>query len=105
MSYFYLFIFSPMVNFHVNCFLCVKNYMDFLSNECCDLVLLHILCALFSFILVGSKIIELSGIELQKLRINLQKVQQQNLLLAQANSQMLAVPFLLLSDYIFLSYT
>ncbi|KAH9704033.1 SHUGOSHIN 2 [Citrus sinensis] len=36
------------------------------------------------------KIIELSGIELQKLRINLQKVQQQNLLLAQANSQMLA---------------
>ncbi|KAL5735060.1 hypothetical protein ACOSP7_032921 [Xanthoceras sorbifolium] len=37
-----------------------------------------------------NKIIELSGIELQKLRINLQKVQQQNLQLAQANSQMLA---------------
>ncbi|KAH7547834.1 hypothetical protein JRO89_XS14G0022800 [Xanthoceras sorbifolium] len=35
-----------------------------------------------------NKIIELSGIELQKLRINLQKVQQQNLQLAQANSQM-----------------
>lgn len=37
-----------------------------------------------------TKIIELSGIEIQKLRINLQKVQHQNLQLAQANSQMLA---------------
>ncbi|CAK9185498.1 unnamed protein product [Ilex paraguariensis] len=35
-----------------------------------------------------NKIVELSGIELQKLRINLQKVQQQNLQLAQSNSQM-----------------
>ncbi|KAB1219011.1 Shugoshin-1 [Morella rubra] len=38
-----------------------------------------------------TKIIELSGIEIQKLRINLQKVQHQNLQLAQANSQMLAL--------------
>ncbi|XVE99218.1 hypothetical protein REPUB_Repub03eG0178500 [Reevesia pubescens] len=44
----------------------------------------------FFLILADSKVIELSGIELQKLRINLEKFQQQNLLLAQANSQMLA---------------
>lgn len=37
-----------------------------------------------------NKVVELSGIELQKMRINLQKMQQQNLQLAQANSQMLA---------------
>ena len=42
---------------------------------------------------VISKIIEVTGIELQKLRISLQKLQQQNLQLAQANSQMLAVCF------------
>ncbi|THG14940.1 hypothetical protein TEA_018949 [Camellia sinensis var. sinensis] len=39
--------------------------------------------------LVNSKIIEFSGIELQKLRINFQKMRQQNLQLAQSNSQML----------------
>ncbi|XP_057471172.1 SHUGOSHIN 1-like [Actinidia eriantha] len=43
----------------------------------------------FSLTLVDSKIIELSGIEFQKLRINLQKMQQQNSQLAQANNQML----------------
>ncbi|XP_043699161.1 SHUGOSHIN 2-like isoform X2 [Telopea speciosissima] len=37
-----------------------------------------------------NKIIELSGVELQKLRMNLQKLQQQNWHLAQTNSQMLA---------------
>lgn len=42
---------------------------------------------------VTSKIIEVTGIELQKMRISLQKLQQQNLQLAQANSQMLAVCF------------
>ncbi|KAL7215206.1 hypothetical protein ACSBR1_027382 [Camellia fascicularis] len=36
-----------------------------------------------------NKIIEFSGIELQKLRINFQKIRQQNLQLAQSNSQML----------------
>jgi translation initiation factor RLI1 len=50
--------------------------------------------------LVDSKVIELSGMELQKLRINLQKMQQQNFQLAQANSQMLAVPsHLLITSY------
>ncbi|CAL5404338.1 unnamed protein product [Camellia sinensis] len=39
--------------------------------------------------LVNSKIIEFSGIELQKLRINFQKMRQQNFQLAQSNSQML----------------
>ncbi|VVA31875.1 PREDICTED: shugoshin-1, partial [Prunus dulcis] len=38
----------------------------------------------------SSKIVELSGAELQKLRISLQKLQQQNLNLAQSNSRMLA---------------
>lgn len=51
-----------------------------------------VLAFLLSLVLVDSKIIELSGIELQKLRINLQKTKQQNFQLAQANNQMLAVP-------------
>lgn len=38
-----------------------------------------------------SKIIELSGAELQKMRVSLQKLQLQNWNLAQSNSQMLAV--------------
>ncbi|XP_023636592.1 SHUGOSHIN 2 [Capsella rubella] len=37
-----------------------------------------------------NKIVELSGIEFQKMRINLRSVQEKNLQLAQANSQMLA---------------
>ncbi|KAJ0243935.1 SHUGOSHIN 2 [Hirschfeldia incana] len=37
-----------------------------------------------------NKIIELSGVEIQKLRINLRNVQEKNLQLAQANSHMLA---------------
>lgn len=45
---------------------------------------------------VTSKIIEVTGIELQKLRISLLKLQEQNLQLAQANSQMSAVRFLYL---------
>ncbi|KAH9768577.1 SHUGOSHIN 2 [Citrus sinensis] len=57
-----------------------SDYIDKLHKEAADLEVK----------LWSGKIIELSGIELQKLRINLQKVQQQNLLLAQANSQMLA---------------
>ena len=58
-----------------------------------------VLAFLLSLALVDSKIIEFSGIELQKLRINLQKMQQQNLQLAQANSQMLAVPILLIINF------
>lgn len=45
----------------------------------------------FFLTLVNSKIIELSAIKLQKLRVNYQQLQQQNLQLAQTNSQMLAV--------------
>ena len=57
------------------------------------MVLGFLLCAFWlSLMLVDSKTIELSGKELQRLRLNLQKVQKQNLQLAQANSQMLAVP-------------
>ncbi|RVW39025.1 SHUGOSHIN 2 [Vitis vinifera] len=47
-------------------------------------------CVLHVGMKVSCKIIEVTGIELQKLRISLQKLQQQNLQLAQANSQMLA---------------
>ena len=39
----------------------------------------------------NSRIIEISGNELEKLRTNFQKLQQQNMQLAQANCQMLAV--------------
>ena len=42
--------------------------------------------------------IELNGIELQKLRINLQKMQMQNWNLAQANSVMIAVSFFSISS-------
>ena len=45
----------------------------------------------FFFLILNSKIIELSGTELQNLRICLQKLQLQNWNLAQSNSQMLAV--------------
>ncbi|KAL0648743.1 hypothetical protein Bca4012_047034 [Brassica carinata] len=43
------------------------------------------------FTFIFCKIIELSGVEIQKLRINLRNVQEKNLHLAQANSHMLAV--------------
>ncbi|XP_034928690.1 uncharacterized protein [Populus alba] len=46
--------------------------------------------ALTKLVADRNKIIELSAIELQKLRVNYQQLQQQNLQLAQANSQMLA---------------
>ncbi|KAJ4829833.1 hypothetical protein Tsubulata_016546 [Turnera subulata] len=46
--------------------------------------------ALVKLVADRNKIIELSAVELQRLRVNYQKLQQQNLQLAQANSQMLA---------------
>ncbi|XWS56379.1 hypothetical protein CRYUN_Cryun09bG0080800 [Craigia yunnanensis] len=58
-----------------------KVYIDKLQQE--NMTLMKVLAD-------RNKVIELSGIELQKLKINLEKFQQQNLLLAQANSQMLA---------------
>uniref|UniRef100_A0A7N2MD82 Shugoshin C-terminal domain-containing protein n=1 Tax=Quercus lobata TaxID=97700 RepID=A0A7N2MD82_QUELO len=64
--------------------LTTKEYIEKLQRE--NLTLMKILAD-------RNKTIELSGMELQKLRLNLQKVQQQNLQLAQANSQMLATVF------------
>ncbi|KAA8534455.1 hypothetical protein F0562_031972 [Nyssa sinensis] len=58
-----------------------KEYIDQLQKEN---------MALKKLLTDRNKIIELSGVELRKMRVNLQKVQQQNLQLAQANSQMLA---------------
>lgn len=58
-----------------------KDYIDKLQQE--NMLLMKVLAE-------RNKVIELSGIKLQKLRINLEKFQQQNLQLAQANSQMLA---------------
>ncbi|KAK6271056.1 hypothetical protein POUND7_008154, partial [Theobroma cacao] len=58
-----------------------KDYIDKLQKE--NMMLMKVLAD-------RNKVMELSGIELQKLRTNLEKFQQQNLLLAQANSQMLA---------------
>ncbi|XVE75448.1 hypothetical protein DITRI_Ditri12bG0094600 [Diplodiscus trichospermus] len=57
-----------------------KNCIDKLQQE--NMTLMKVLAE-------RNKVIELSGIELQKLRINLEKFQQQNLVLAQANSQIL----------------
>ncbi|GAV67650.1 Shugoshin_C domain-containing protein [Cephalotus follicularis] len=65
-----------------NISLATKEYIDKLRKVCI------MRCQIF--LSISCKIIELSGIELQKLRINLQKVQQQNLQFAQANAQMLA---------------
>ncbi|KAF8395283.1 hypothetical protein HHK36_019226 [Tetracentron sinense] len=58
-----------------------KEHVDQLHKE--NLALMRLLAD-------RNKIIELSGLELQKLRINFQKLQQQNLHLSQSNSQMLA---------------
>ncbi|KAK9064068.1 hypothetical protein SSX86_017940 [Deinandra increscens subsp. villosa] len=46
--------------------------------------------ALMKHLADKNKVIELSGIEIQKLRVTLEKVKQQNLQLAQSNCQMLA---------------
>ncbi|XP_027085073.1 shugoshin-1-like [Coffea eugenioides] len=58
-----------------------KEYIDHLAKEN---------MALVKLIQDKNKAIELNGIELQKLRINLQKMQMQNWNLAQANSVMIA---------------
>ncbi|GMI90366.1 SHUGOSHIN 2 [Hibiscus trionum] len=58
-----------------------KDYIAKLQQE--NMMLMKVLAD-------RNKVIELSAIELQKLRINLEKFQQQNLQLAQANSQMLS---------------
>ncbi|KAI5648552.1 hypothetical protein M9H77_34557 [Catharanthus roseus] len=58
-----------------------KEYIEQLKKE--NLALLKILAE-------RNKIIEVTGIELQKMRVNIQKLQQQNLQLAQSNNQMLA---------------
>ncbi|KAL7215204.1 hypothetical protein ACSBR1_027382 [Camellia fascicularis] len=57
-----------------------KEYIEHLKKE--NMMLMKLLAD-------RNKIIEFSGIELQKLRINFQKIRQQNLQLAQSNSQML----------------
>ncbi|GMN52876.1 hypothetical protein TIFTF001_022017 [Ficus carica] len=58
-----------------------KEYVERLQKENAELAKL---------LADRNKLIELSMVELRKLRVNLQKVQQQNVQLAQANSQMLA---------------
>ncbi|XP_074366300.1 SHUGOSHIN 2 isoform X1 [Apium graveolens] len=58
-----------------------KEYIEKLKKE--NMTLMKLLAD-------RNKIIELSGIELHKLRVSVQKLQQQNLQLAQSNSQMLA---------------
>ncbi|KAK9691182.1 hypothetical protein RND81_09G181600 [Saponaria officinalis] len=58
-----------------------KNYVQQLLKENAVMVKL---------IQEKDKIIELNGVELQKLRVTLQRMQMQNLQLAQSNSQMLA---------------
>lgn len=58
-----------------------KEHIDHLAKEN---------MALVKLIQDKNKVIELNGIELQKLRINLQKMQMQNWNLAQANSVMIA---------------
>lgn len=61
--------------------LSAEDYIDQLLKEN---------AALMKLLAERQKIIELSGVELQKLRTNYQKLQLQNWNLAQSNSQMLA---------------
>ncbi|KAL3523512.1 hypothetical protein ACH5RR_016346 [Cinchona calisaya] len=58
-----------------------KEYIDQLQNEN---------MALMKIVAERNKLIEVTEIELKKLRVNLRKMQQQNLELAQSNSKMLA---------------
>ncbi|XP_075080921.1 SHUGOSHIN 2-like isoform X4 [Nicotiana tabacum] len=58
-----------------------KEYIEMIQKE--NLVLMKILAE-------RNKIIEITGVEIEKLRTNVQKMQQQNKQLAQANSKMLA---------------
>ncbi|XP_027162460.1 SHUGOSHIN 1 [Coffea eugenioides] len=57
-----------------------KEYVDQLQKEN---------MALMKIVAERNKLIEVTGIELQKLKVNMQKMQIQNLQLAQSNSQML----------------
>ncbi|PHU18646.1 hypothetical protein BC332_14341 [Capsicum chinense] len=61
--------------------ICSKEFVDKVQKEN---------AALVKIITEKKKIIELAGAEIQKMRINLQKMQQRNHELAQSNSQMLA---------------
>ncbi|KAM3268511.1 shugoshin-1 [Capsicum chacoense] len=61
--------------------ICSKEFVDKVQKEN---------AALVKIITEKNKIIELAGAEIQKMRINLQKMQQRNHELAQSNSQMLA---------------
>ncbi|XP_057476057.1 SHUGOSHIN 1-like isoform X2 [Actinidia eriantha] len=84
----------------------IKEYIDQLQKVYLSLFLEFLWCSSFSvralfesfmqenmtlmkLLADRNKIVELSGIELKKLRVGLQKMQQQNLQLAQTNSQML----------------
>ncbi|CAN4115038.1 unnamed protein product [Withania somnifera] len=49
--------------------------------------------ALKKMLVERNKIVEITGVELEKLKIYVRKIQQQNQQLAQANSKMLAVCF------------
>lgn len=60
---------------------CSKEYIERIQKE--NLALTKMLAE-------RNKIIEITGVEIQKLKINARKMQQQNQLLAQANSKMLA---------------
>lgn len=76
------------------------NLLEIKSTLHCFLLIVHFFLSFlfprfikrcFSLILLNSKIIEFSGIEIQKLRVSLQKMQLQNWNLAQSNSHMLGV--------------
>ncbi|CAN4126593.1 unnamed protein product [Withania somnifera] len=59
--------------------------------------------ALTKMLIERNKIIEITGVELEKLKIYVRKIQQQNQQLAQANSKMLAVCFPSFSKFSFVN--
>lgn len=61
--------------------ICSEEFVDKVQKEN---------AALMKIIVEKNKIIEIAGVEIQKMRINLQKMQQQNREFAKSNSQMLA---------------
>ncbi|KAL5729743.1 hypothetical protein ACHQM5_002647 [Ranunculus cassubicifolius] len=66
-----------------------KEYIEKLQKE--NVTLRQLLQGSTHVLQERNKLIELTGIELTKMRINFQKLQQQNRLLAQTNSQMTMV--------------
>ena len=78
----------PAENKYVNCKTQITSWLKNSPSKFLDQLSIDMVWSVVRF---GSKIIELSSTELQKLQFELQKTSQQNWQLARANSHMLGV--------------